>query len=276
MGMVKAENRKLEIIAHRGARSLAPENTLAAAQKGFAAGAHRWETDVSLTKDKHPVLFHDQDLSRCTNAASVFASEQARAGRYFLSDFTLKELLTLDAGSHFIETDPFSTIKDQTVSKADLEKFRGQKIPTLDQGLALTRDLGWAINLELKDHGTEPEPYDTARLTLAALDRSGISPDQVVMSSFNHDWLAWILTKTKQFEVQALVGDLDTAPLDFKDFSFSVYNVNARLITTDDIKMLKARGKKINLFTVNEPDRAALFFEAGVDGIFTDFPQYFV
>ena len=43
----------VEIIAHRGARSLAPENTLAAARLAHKLGAHRWETDAVLTRDGH-------------------------------------------------------------------------------------------------------------------------------------------------------------------------------------------------------------------------------
>jgi glycerophosphoryl diester phosphodiesterase len=39
-------------IAHRGARSLAPENTLLAARRGLEAGADLWETDLAVTRDE--------------------------------------------------------------------------------------------------------------------------------------------------------------------------------------------------------------------------------
>ena len=55
------------IIAHRGARSLAPENTLAAARKALEVGADLWETDVSVTNDGELILFHDESLIRTTN-----------------------------------------------------------------------------------------------------------------------------------------------------------------------------------------------------------------
>jgi glycerophosphoryl diester phosphodiesterase len=48
-----------KIIGHRGARGLAAENTLAAIQKGIAAGAEEIEIDVRVTKDGVPVLIHD-------------------------------------------------------------------------------------------------------------------------------------------------------------------------------------------------------------------------
>ncbi len=62
----------VEIIAHRGARSIASENSLAAARLAWEIGAHRWETDANLTGDGHQVLFHDLTLSRCKDAPTRF------------------------------------------------------------------------------------------------------------------------------------------------------------------------------------------------------------
>jgi len=57
------------IIAHRGASSLAPENTLASAQKALQIGADLWELDVAVTADGELVLMHDDTLERTSNAA---------------------------------------------------------------------------------------------------------------------------------------------------------------------------------------------------------------
>lgn len=74
----------VEIIAHRGARSLAPENTLAAARLAHKLGAHRWETDAVLTRDGQLVLFHDESLARCTNAAQVFGYDPQAPEKLFV------------------------------------------------------------------------------------------------------------------------------------------------------------------------------------------------
>jgi glycerophosphoryl diester phosphodiesterase len=55
-------------IAHRGARSVAPENTLIAAQKAYELGAHMWETDISASKDGELILFHNDSLIQTTDA----------------------------------------------------------------------------------------------------------------------------------------------------------------------------------------------------------------
>lgn len=278
----------VEIIAHRGARSLAPENTLAAVRLAHKLGAHRWETDAVLTRDGHVVLFHDQSLTRCTNAAQVFGYDPQAPEKTVcpgrrtidrLDSHTLADLMLLDAGSWFERNDPFSTVAD--IDPQTLAGFSGQTIPSLYDGLVLTKALNWYINVELKDHGSEPESkYHPARV-LSELARSGIAPDRVTLSSFNHDWLRFIRKSAPEYKLQALVGACDDQPLNFDNAvftgtEFEVLNINALLVQPSDVQRLKRAGKGINLFTVNDPADFRRFVGAGVDGVFTDFPQHFI
>nr|WP_321403303.1 glycerophosphodiester phosphodiesterase family protein [uncultured Desulfobacter sp.] len=278
----------VEIIAHRGARSLAPENTLAAARLAHQLGAHRWETDAVLTRDGHVMLFHDESLTRCTNAAQVFGYDPqapektvcpGRRAIDRLGSHSLDELRLLDAGRWFERVDPFSTVAD--IDPQILAGFNGQPIPSLYDGLVLTKDLDWYINVELKEHGHEPESnYHPARV-LSELARSGIAPGRVTLSSFNHDWLRFIRKSAPEYELQALVGAYDDQPLNFEDAlftgaEFEVLNINALLVQPSEIQRLKRAGKRINLFTVNDPIDYKRFVDAGVDGVFTDFPQHFI
>ena len=89
-------------LAHRGARSIAPENTLVAGRKAFEAGADMWEFDVQLTADKKPIVVHDRTLTRTTNVEEVFPDRSC----YKVDDFTLAEIKQLDAGSWFVREDP--------------------------------------------------------------------------------------------------------------------------------------------------------------------------
>ncbi len=266
-----------EIIAHRGARSLAPENTLAAAKAAWQSGAHRWETDIQVTDDGLLVLFHDLDLLRCTNAGKHFKHLTSNGRRkYLLSHFTLAELKALDAGSWFEHTDPFSTIQKGYVTADALAGFSNEKIPTLEQGLLLTKNMDWQINLELKDHGTDPSPFYTVNNTLAAMNESQIAPARVVISSFNHAWLERVRLLRPDIIVQALVGETATDIKNFQPGAFKVYNINAALVNADFVRSLVQKGFAINLFTVNDPKTAAMHIQAGARGIITDFPQFFV
>jgi len=262
----------VQVIAHRGARSIAPENTLKAAKIAFEIGADLWETDVNITRDGRLILFHDDSLLRCTNAIKKFPLKTS----YQVLDFDLKEIKSLDAGSYFNETDPFQEISKGHVSSKTKVSFIGETIPLLEEGLLLTLKKNWTINLELKFFERTASSSYLPDLTLEIIRQTNIPLTQVIISSFHHPWLLRIMEKEPLLEVQALVGDKDTEPLDFKDFSFSTYNANAALIHPDQIKALKDKGKKINLFTVNDPKAFSRFSDLGVDGIFTDFPQRFV
>ncbi len=262
----------VQVIAHRGARSLAPENTLAAARRAFKLGADLWETDVQQTCDGHLVLFHDQTLVRCTNVGSVFPGQENDP----LSQFDLKQLEKLDAGSFFCDHDPFGQIAKGRVSKDALSAFATEHIPTLDRALAFTKEKKWKINLELKCYPGQKTGESLPLKIIRALEQSGIDKGNVVVSSFYHPWLDFILASDSDVEVQALVGDSDTVPLDFGDFRFHTYNINADLVTPEQIADLKKGGRTVNLFTVNEPQAFNVFCDMGVDGIITDFPQLFV
>jgi len=95
--------RKVFNIAHRGARSLAPENTISAARKALEVGADGWELDVQMSRDKKMVVIHDESLVRTSNVKEIFPHREP----WLVRDFTLKELQELDFGSWFNETDPF-------------------------------------------------------------------------------------------------------------------------------------------------------------------------
>ncbi|MCK5914165.1 MAG: glycerophosphodiester phosphodiesterase, partial [Desulfuromusa sp.] len=95
------------VCAHRGARSIAPENTLLALKKSRDCGADLWETDIQATADGELVLFHDHTLERTTNILTLpeFSDRSSRK----IADYTFAELEKLDTGSWFLRSDPFGT-----------------------------------------------------------------------------------------------------------------------------------------------------------------------
>jgi glycerophosphoryl diester phosphodiesterase len=256
-------------IAHRGARSLAPENTLAAARKALEIGADLWETDVGVTYDRELVLHHDDSLARTTDAPARFPDRAP----WTLSTFTLAEIRTLDAGSWFVEADPFGQIAAGAVTPAEQAAFRGERVPTLREALTFTRDAGWPVNLELKRLSPPQERFPIVERVLALVDEMEMPPHQVILSSFNHDWLRRAQTLRPDIEVQALIGYLPFVPLDWGDLSFATYNALSTGITEGKIREVTAQGIAVNLFTVNEIADMRRFVAAGVTGLFTDFPQ---
>ena len=115
------------VIAHRGARSLAPENTLAAFHKAVEVGADAIELDVRLTRDGHVVVMHDRRVDRTTT------------GNGPVGTYTLKDLKAHDAGSWFDD------------------KFGGERVPTLVEVFeAMPGDLLIYVELKVRGLGAWP------------------------------------------------------------------------------------------------------------------------
>ena len=90
------------IFAHRGASSLAPENTIAAFAKAMEVGARWFEFDVDITGDGSLIVIHDDTLDRTTTGS----------GSYYQLGFS--DIRRLDAGRWFSDTYRFERIPEAT------------------------------------------------------------------------------------------------------------------------------------------------------------------
>jgi len=257
------------VIAHRGARSLAPENTLAAARRAHALGADLWETDTAVSADGGLFLMHDDAMTRTTDVAAKFPDRVPAP----FSTYTLAEIGTLDAGSFFERTDPFGQIAAGAVTPQELASYRGERVPTLREAFELTLGLGWRMNLELKAQPRPNDGFDVVSAVLALADEVGIGPEHLLFSSANHGWLKALKGRRPEFEVQALLGLFPEDPIDFSDPFFDTFNPRITRVTPDQLREALSRGLRLNPYTPNEPEEIAQLIEIGVTGIITDFPQ---
>ncbi len=257
------------IIAHRGARSLAPENTLAAARKALEVGADLWETDVVVMSDGELILLHDDSLARTTNVKDRFPDRDP----WHFTTFTLGEIRSLDAGSWFAKADPFGRIAAGEVTQEELSAYRNEQIPTLSEALRFTQDTSFCVNLELKRLPPPMENFPMVERVLAMIDDTGIEYGRVIISSFNHEWLREIRILNPSIAVQALIGYSETDSLDWGTLEFETYNARSTLIDEKQVGAITEKGISVNLFTVNEEDEMLRFTEAGAAGLITDFPQ---
>jgi glycerophosphoryl diester phosphodiesterase len=279
-------------IAHRGARSLAPENTLAAARKALQSGADMWELDVAVTSDDELVVLHDETLSRTTNAETVFPDRYP----WLLSDFSLNEVKQLDTGAPFITGDPFEQIAAGAIPATELDSFRGEQVPTLHEALRFTRDQGWRVNVELK---LLFPPQHTFPLTeqVTNLIHELRMEEQVLISSFIPLYLKQVRALSPAIKIALLTeGPISlhkqimlqqkgvrltplhtyngNEPRNFMaSLNCQVYHPRYTMLTTADIETLQQDGFAVNVWTVNDPVHMSRLIEAGVDGIITDYPQ---
>lgn len=268
-------------IAHRGARSVAPENTILAAQRGLEEGADLWELDVQLTADGHLVVVHDDTLERTTDVAA--RAEFAGRAPWRVCDFTLDEVRGLDAGGWYQAADPFGQVASGGVTADDLALFPGLRIPTLDEALAFTADHGWRVNVEIKDMtvnadgspGSPNYPGDAAvvRAVLECIRAHGLM-EKVILSSFRHGYLRHAAAMEPALALAALVEDVRPAdPVALcRDLGVVAYHPGDDIVTKADVAALRAMGVAVNVWTVNEEADMRRFIDWGVSGLITDFP----
>jgi glycerophosphoryl diester phosphodiesterase len=236
------------LIGHRGAAAVAPENTLASFRRAATDGADWVEFDVRLSADGVPVIFHDDDLGLTSN------------GQGPVSTRTAAELKTLDAGAWF---------------GAD---FTGETIPTLRETIALCRDLGLGMNIEIKPAaGEERATAHAALQILAEVLGSGdaVIAGSIVFSSFKRASLEALRDHGPQWPRGLLISEW---PVDWLEAArrlgcVSLHPHHQLLEDAASVRNAKTEGLLVLPYTVNDPERAATLFKWGVDAIITDDPR---
>ncbi|MCW8894008.1 MAG: glycerophosphodiester phosphodiesterase family protein [Deltaproteobacteria bacterium] len=263
------------ICAHRGARSIAPENTVLALEQARLCGADLWETDVRLSADGELVLFHDQTLERTTDVAALETLYSRKPWK--LSDFSFEELCLLNAGSWFLRDDPFGTIASGEVGGVDVPKIKAQKIPLLNETLRYSLRHDFPLNLEIKDQSATAGAQLVVDSVLKQLRETG-TESLVLISSFNHDYLRLLKQLNPNIATAALVEDSHPENLiDYlQDLAVEAYHPDQLITDADLINELTSKGIRVNLWTVNDIQRARHFFAAGATFICTDWPQHLV
>lgn len=156
-GHSSTKNIRTEIIAHRGASLLAPENTIAAFDKAIELNADRLELDVQLSRDGKIVVIHDHTVDRTTNGSGL------------VKDLSLRNLKHLNAGSWF-----------------NLE-YSDEKIPTLEE--ILTR---YVKKIDLLIEIKYPQLYPGIEKKIARAVKGDIDKNNIIIQSFSETSLKLI------------------------------------------------------------------------------------
>ncbi|KXI22761.1 glycerophosphodiester phosphodiesterase family protein [Photobacterium sanguinicancri] len=237
------------ISGHRGARALAPENTLAGIKKAAECGATWVEMDVQLSADRVPVMIHDKTVNRCTN------------GRGSVGKMSLETLKQLDANAKFMG------------DGKDL--YIGEQIPTLQEALLLCDQLDITMNLEIKIH-RKAEVLPLVEQIVQTVKQLNFPLDKLVFSSFDLGVLTYC--KTLYPEVRrGLITSKNRRNMMGKAQDLSLYSIHyaQSKLTESMATKIKTAGLQLHIWTMNEPDKAAMFRSWGVDNIITDYPNKF-
>ena len=260
------------IIAHRGARALAPENTLQALQKAAALGAEMVEVDVHLTKDGTAALVHDSDLRRCSDAALRWP----RAASYDIGDHDWDEVRQLDAGSWFAEA-------GWELDTAELAHYASGAIhpPSLAECLSCVRDHSMLLNVEIK---RQPGRADEAARVVVDGLRAGDMIDKTIVSSFDFDVLRALRQLSDEVATAVLASDAIPDPVAvLRALDADAYHPQVTVLlghgatwTTGGLlatEAVRRSGRGVNVWTANTEDVVRALAASKVSGIISDHPD---
>lgn len=237
---------RARVIAHRGFSGVAPENTLAAFRKAIEIGADMFELDVLLSKDGRVVVIHDDTLDRTTSGV----------GR--VAELTLAELQALDAGSWFSE------------------EFAGERIPTLEETLALAKG-HVLVNIEIKTEAVTDRALGGIVDKTLDLVRRAAMMDQIVISSFDPRALAQARELSPDVKTASLYNarlQEQLSPREVMDAVGSMgFNLSRKQVDADVVAACHRLERPVAVYTVNETGEMERLLDLGVDAIFTDFPD---
>lgn len=230
------------VLAHRGAGILAPENTLAAMQVGYAQGYRAVEFDAMLSADQVPILMHDPMLGRTV------------AGTGCVADLPAAALQALDAG------------------RWKGPQFAGEPVPLLESVMRYCHQQGIWMNVEIK-----PVPgYAAITGTVVAQQVAAHVGDidlnrWPLLSSFDYSALAAAQQAAPDLPRGAL---FDVIPHDWQaqlqQLGCVALHCNHKFLSAYLARQIKAAGYWLFCYTVNRVERAREIQAWGVDGFCTD------
>ena len=285
----------LDLQGHRGARGLAPENTLPAFATALSLGVTTLELDVGVTRDGTVVIAHDRllnpDIARGPDGQWLDVPGPA------IHELTYAELGRYDVGRLNPERRYAGRYPEQ-------KPVDGARIPRLAELFALVRRSGnktVRFNIETKTSPLDPQetlpPTEFARTLVAAIREAGMATRSTIQS---FDWRTLAVVQAEAPEIATVYLSAQQRWLDnirAGDPEGSPWTAGAQLAVHGSVpRMVKAAGGriwspyfgdlnrpaldearrlglKVIVWTVNEPAHIAAMLDLGVDGIISDRPD---
>lgn len=285
----------LDLQGHRGARGLAPENTLPAFARALGIGVTTLELDCAVTRDGVVVVSHDStlnpDITRGPDGKWLEGEGQP------IRNFSYDELARYDVG----RIKPGGAYAGRF---PDQQPVDGTRMPRLADVFALARKSGneqVRFNIETKISPLHPErtvsAEDFARAFIAVIRGAGMER-RVTIQSF--DWRTLAVVQKEAPEIptvyltaqQSFMNNIQagktaspwTAPLHVSRFAGSiprmvkaaggaVWSPYSGELTREQVREAQSLGLKVVVWTINDAADMRRLIEWRVDGIISDYPD---
>jgi glycerophosphoryl diester phosphodiesterase len=250
MGQYPASFQPPWIIAHRGARKEAPDNTRSAFKRALSYPIDGIELDVQMSADGMPILYHDRTLSK------------VGLGRRRVAELTYTRLKQLDWGGWFHRD------------------FAGEPLPTLDQTLSLLADRTRLL-IEIKSQPKDRSNGHSTRLThkvVQALNCQKHFKAKPLILSFDPDvlFLAWKMAPQWRYVLNISEKEpkmLLELPSSATKHLWAL-DVNINKLSSKLKQWTRDRGLRLFTYTCNTPRHVRRAMDLEVDAVITDRPGW--
>lgn len=265
---------RFDIQGHRGARGLAPENSIPAFLMALDSGVTTIELDVVITKDKQILVSHEPWMSAGICYDSVGGTFTDKDEKKFnIYQMTYAQTQKFDCGSKVV--DDFPEQQKMATSKPLLRDV----IVAVENRIKSYNYYEVDYNIEIKsspetDKKFHPAIDEYSELIYALMDEY-IPMERLVIQSFDFRVLKYWHEKHPEIRLSALVADnksVDTH-LEMLGFNPSVYSPQYKLLDKAKVQYLHTKKIRVIPWTVNDTRDMLALKGMGVDGLITDYPN---
>lgn len=236
----KPDRKRPLIVAHRGASGEAPENTISSFSLALQQGADAVEFDIHQTADGKLIVMHDESLERTTN------------GQGMILETKLSELKGLDAGAWYSP------------------KFKGEKIPLLEEAIGFVASRGFAL-VEVK-HGSDIYP-DIENNIAALMSSAPQWKRKTVFISFD----PFILTRLREIDTDLNTGLLTADPPDeyidvAQESNIQCFLPRWERLKEDSVHILHEHGYSVHPWVMDRKEDVEKVLTMKPDSVSSNYP----
>jgi glycerophosphoryl diester phosphodiesterase len=301
------------VVAHRGASGYLPEHTLEAKAMAYAMGANYIEQDVVMTRDDQLIVLHDITLDRTTDVAARFPGRARDDGRHYVVDFSLEEIRSLrvqegvrNSTGQAIYPQRFpvgkssftiNTLAEEIEFIQGLNRSTGKDIGIYPEVKSPAfhrqegKDVSTALVAMLKAYGYTSK-QDKVFIQTFEFDELRIIHDEILPAAEvslrlvqlvgNEEIYQWMFTEDGMARLSEYADGLGPE----KGLIISYQSAAGKVEPSNLVELAHANGMQVHPYTFRldegqvpgyadsfEEMLDLFYFGAGVDGLFTDFPD---
>lgn len=274
---LQGQAQRFEKQGHRGARGLAPENTIPSMYRALDLGATTLGMNVVISKDRQVVLSHEpyfnHEISLNPSGKAISLKEEKN---YNMFEMTYEEIKKFDVGTKIHSRFPG---QQKYIAHKPLLADVIDSVERYAKRHQLSKPM-YAIEIKTIRNGDQvfhPEPAEFSQLVLEVINAKKIAK-RTTIQSFDVRALQYVHAHYPKLKTALMIDEKEDFENNIKQLGYTpaVYSPYSVLVGKGLVDRCHAAGIKIIPWTVNSRKDMDYMIGLGVDGIITDYPNLFV